>query len=70
MLEFISGLLVDLSLIGGIALLGMSFFKKFKKHQSKMIVCSIVLLVIWIMFVDMVAISEAFQQGFEAGKGN
>ncbi|MDZ7720867.1 MAG: hypothetical protein U5K72_18760 [Balneolaceae bacterium] len=70
MLEFIGGLLVDLCLFGGIALFGMSFFKKFKKHQFKMIIFSIVLLVLWIVFIDMAALSEAFQQGVEAGRGN
>ena len=70
MLEFIGGLLVDLSLFGGIALFGMSFFKKFKKHQSKMIITSVVLLVVWIAFIDMAALSEAFQQGVKAGRGN
>ena len=70
MLEFISGLLIDLSLFGGVVLFAMSFSKKFKKHQSKLIMTSVVLLVIWIVFIDMGAISEAFQQGVEAGRGN
>jgi len=69
MSEFIGGLLVDLSLFGGIALFGMSFFKKFKKHQSKMIISSIVLLAIWIVFIDMAALSDAFQQGYKAAGG-
>jgi len=69
MSEFIGGLLVDLSLFGGIALFGMSFFKKFKKHQSKMIISSIVLLAIWIVFIDMTALSDAFQQGYKAAGG-
>ena len=69
MLDFISGLFIDLSLFSGIILLALSFIKKFKKHQSKMVITSIVLIVIWIVFVDMGAISEAFQQGVEAGRG-
>jgi len=69
MLEFISGLFIDLSLFVGIVIFGMSFFERFKRHQSKMIITSIVLLVIWIVFIDMGAISEAFQQGVEAGRG-
>lgn len=33
-----------------------------------MIISSIVLIAIWIVFIDMAVITEAFQQGVEAGR--
>lgn len=68
MLEFISGLLIDLSLIGGIILFGISFSKKFRKHRTKMLVASLILVAVGLMFLDYSALSEAYQSGFESGK--
>ena len=70
MLDFIIGLLIDLALIGGTFLLILSFFKKFKKHRTKMFIASVVLIVIGLIFLDTAALSEAYQKGMEWGESN
>ena len=69
MIDFISGLLIDLSLIGGVILVVLSFFQKYKKHRAKMVIAGIVLFAIGILFLDSAALSEAYQNGFEWGRG-
>ena len=69
MIDFISGLLVDLSLIGGVILVVLSFFRKYKKHRLKMVIAGVVLLAIGILFLDTAALSEAYQNGLERGRG-
>lgn len=61
------GVLVDLSLIGGIILFLISFLEKYKKHKMKMIIIGLALIVIGLIFIDVSAIQEAYQNGMEAG---
>jgi len=68
MIEFISGLLVDLCLIGGIILLLISLRKKYKEHRVKMIVLSVILIAVGLIFLDTGALSEAYQRGTEAAE--
>jgi hypothetical protein len=68
MLEFISGLLIDFSLIGGIILFGLSFSKKYRKHKAKMLVASLILIAVGFIFLDYSALSEAYQSGLESGR--
>lgn len=68
MLDFIGGLLIDLSLIAGAILFVMSFFQKYKKHKLKMLIAGVILIAIGIIFFDMAAISEAYQNGVEWGR--
>ena len=70
MLEFIIGLLIDLSLIGGIILCGLSFSKKYRKHRSKMLVASLILIAVGLIFMDYSALKEAYQSGIEYGRNN
>lgn len=70
MFDFISGLLIDLSLITGIILLIMSFTTKFKKHKSKMIIAGMVLIGVGLTFFDTTALYEAYQNGVDWGKNN
>ena len=70
MVEFIGGLLIDLSLIAGFILFVMSFFKKYKKHKSKMRLIGMTLIVIGLIFFDTSALSEAYQNGIDWGKNN
>lgn len=49
---FIGGLLVDLSLLGGIILFIMSLFKKYREYRYRMIMFGLVLIVIWWLFID------------------
>ena len=70
MLDFIGGLLIDLSLIVGIILFVMSFFEKYKEHKSKMLVVSLSLIAIGLIFFDISAVSEAYQNGVEWGESN
>ena len=70
MIDFISGLLVDLSLIGGVILVVLSFFQKYKKHRLKMVIAGLVLFTVGIIFLDTAALSEAYQNGVEWGRGN
>jgi len=69
MIEFISGLLVDLCLIGGVILLLISLRKKYKEHRVKMIVLSVILIAVGLIFLDTGALSEAYQRGTEAAEG-
>jgi hypothetical protein len=69
MIEFISGLLVDLCLIGGIILLLISLKKKFKEQRLKMIVISVILIAVGLIFLDTEALNEAYQRGREAAEG-
>ena len=48
----------------------LSFFKKFKKHRTKMFIASVVLIVIGLIFLDTAALSEAYQKGMEWGESN
>lgn len=61
------GILVDLSLIGGIILFLISFLEKYKKHKMKMIIVGLVLIAIGLIFIDVSAIQEAYQSGMDAG---
>ncbi len=61
------GVLVDLSLIGGIILFLISFLEKYKKHKMKMIIVGLALIAIGLIFIDVSAIHEAYQSGMEAG---
>ena len=70
MIEFISGVLIDLSLIGGIILCGLSFSKKYRKHRSKMLFASLILIAIGIVFLDYSTLMEAYQTGFESRRNN
>ncbi|NGP88465.1 hypothetical protein [Fodinibius halophilus] len=63
MLDFIIGLLVDLSLLGGIILFFMSFSKKFREYRSKLLIVSVVLITVGILSIDVASLSEAFQEG-------
>ena len=67
-MDFIGGLLVDLSLFVGTLLFIMSFFKKYREHRYKMVTIGIVLIVIWWVFIDTASLQEAFQQGKEAAR--
>jgi len=69
MIEFISGLLVDLCLIGGIILLLISLKKKFKEQRLKMIVVSVILIAVGLIFLDTGALTEAYERGREAAEG-
>jgi len=69
MIEFISGLLADLCLIGGVILLLISLRKKYKEHRVKMIVLSVILIAVGLIFLDTGALSEAYQRGTEAAEG-
>ncbi|XWN36435.1 MAG: hypothetical protein ROO71_10800 [Balneola sp.] len=60
------GILVDLSLIGGLILFTISFLEKYKKHKMKMMIIGLVLIVIGLIFIDVSAIQEAYQSGLEA----
>ncbi|WP_234572755.1 hypothetical protein [Rhodohalobacter sp. 614A] len=66
MLNFITGLLIDLSFFGGIILSVMSFFNRYKQHRFKLLTVGLILVTIGIIFLDTSAISEAFQKGREA----
>jgi len=66
MIEFISGLLVDLSLFGGVILLLISLNKKYKEQRLKMIAASVILIAVGLIFLDTGALSEAYQRGTEA----
>ncbi|PAU92637.1 hypothetical protein CK503_15715 [Aliifodinibius salipaludis] len=68
-MDFIGGLLVDLSLLGGILLFIMSLFKKYREYRYKMIILGLVLIVIWWVFIDTASLQEAFQQGKEVAQG-
>jgi len=68
MIEFISGLLVDLCLIGGIILLLISLKKKFKEQRLKMIVVSVILIAVGLIFLDTGALTEAYERGREAAE--
>lgn len=68
-MDFISGLFIDLSLLGGIVLFIMSFFKKYKKYRYKMMIVGVALIVIWIAFVNTASLQEAYQEGYEAAQG-
>lgn len=70
MLEFISGIFIDLSLFGGIILLVLSFSNKFRKHKPIMLTAGAVLLAVGLIFFDATAVSEAYQNGLEWGKNN
>lgn len=65
MIEFISGLLVDLCLIGGVILLLTSLRKKFKEQRLKMIALSVILIAVGLIFLDTGALNEAYQRGAE-----
>ncbi len=69
MIEFISGLLVDLCLIGGVILLLISLKKKYKEQRLKMIIVSVILIAVGLIFLDTGALSEAYQRGTEAAEG-
>lgn len=66
MIEFISGLLIDLSILGGLIVFGLSFSGKYKKHRSKMLVASLILIAVGLMFLDYSALKEAYQSGLES----
>ncbi|WP_445664031.1 hypothetical protein [Fodinibius sp. AD559] len=68
-MDVIGGLLVDLSLLGGIILFIMSFFKKYREYRYKMIIFGLILIVIWWAFIDTTSLQEAAQQGKEAAQG-
>jgi len=61
------GILVDLSLIGGVILFFMGFLEKYKNHKMKMLIVGLVLIVIGLIFIDWSAIYEAYQNGLQAG---
>jgi uncharacterized membrane protein HdeD (DUF308 family) len=69
MLDIISGLLVDLSLLGGVILCIMSFFNRYKQYRFKLLIMGLILLTVGIVFVDTAALSAAFQKGAEAARG-
>lgn len=68
MTNLLIGLFLDLSFFGGIALIIMSFFKKFEKHRYKMIVVGLLLTAIGIIFLDTDSMREAYKRGMEFGK--
>ncbi len=65
--DLITGILIDLSLIGGVILFLVSFFKKYKEYRLKMLIVSLILIAVGIIFIDISAISEAYQSGLEFG---
>lgn len=69
MLDIISGLLIDISLFGGIILCIMSFFKRYKQYRSKLLIIGLILVTVGIVFLETAALSEAFQKGAETAKG-
>lgn len=69
MIEFISGLLVDLCLIGGVILLLISLKKKYNEQRLKMIIVGVILIAVGLIFLDTGALSEAYQRGTEAAGG-
>lgn len=68
MLEFIRGLFVDLSIIGGIILFAVSFSNKYRIHRTKLLVAGIILIIAGFIFIDGSAIAQAYQNGLEWGK--
>jgi hypothetical protein len=70
MFEFLSGLFLDLSLIGGIILLLISPFQKFREHRKILIPIGLVLVIIGITFIDWNALREGFWDGYNAANGN
>lgn len=68
MADLILGLLIDLSFFGGIALIIMSFFKKFEQHRRKIIVAGLLLTALGLIFLDTSAMWEAYQRGVAFGK--
>lgn len=61
------GILLDVGLIAGIGLLIASFTNRYKKHRTKFIAIGIVLILLWVFFVDWSAMEAAYQRGVEAG---
>lgn len=68
MLDFIGGILIDLSLLGGLILFALSFTQKFKNHKWKMVTASLILVLIGLIFFDTAAISEAYHNGVKTGE--
>lgn len=70
MVEFITGLLSELSILAGITMFIMGFFEKFKEYKVKMITIGVILIIIGVAFFDTAGISEAYHKGFEYGNNN
>lgn len=68
-MDFITGLLVDLSFFGGIILFIMSFFKKYRENRYKMMVLGIILVIIGLVFLDYASLQEAYREGYEVAQG-
>lgn len=67
-MDFITGLLVDLSFFGGIILFIMSFFKKYRENRYKMMVLGI-MVIIGLVFLDYASLQEAYREGYEVAQG-
>jgi cytochrome c biogenesis protein CcdA len=68
-MDFFTGLLVDLSLFGGIILFIMSFFKKYRDNRYKMMIIGIILVIVGLVFLDYASLQEAYLEGYEAAQG-
>lgn len=68
MFEFLTGLFLDLLLIGGIILLSRSPFKKFRENRKVFIPLGILFIVIGIVFIDWNAAQEAFWEGYHSAR--
>lgn len=66
MIANLSGIIVDVALIGGLILFCMSFIKKFSPHNTKLLVAGVVLIALGLFFIDTSALYEAFQSGYNA----
>lgn len=68
MVDFFSGIFLDLLLISGILLLLMSPFKKFKEYRKVMIPLGILFVIIGLTFFDWNAAREAFWEGYQSAR--
>lgn len=66
MFNFMLGVLVDVSLIGGVILFFMSFSKKYKSRQTTLLIAGMVLVILGLIFLDSSALYDSFQKGYEA----
>ncbi|MDZ7719559.1 MAG: hypothetical protein U5K72_12145 [Balneolaceae bacterium] len=69
MIDFLSGLFLDLLLFGGIILLLISPFQKFKEHRKYLIPLGLIFVAIGIAFIDWGAVQAAYWEGYDAANG-